>query len=215
MFKIKNVKAFIFDLDGTLIDSNSHVLKTFQYAVEPFDITLEEEDLEKIRSRTTETLFDGYISSKLDQKIAIDRLVDFNKNQGHLIKSIVGSIELVGILKKWGYPISIWTGRDTPSATSILQNLELLPFFDHVVGNCLVKNNKPSPDGLFYLAEKYQMNPESFVVIGDHDHDLQGAQSAGSQGVLVDQKRSLGDIHEFIVEYITIGGRLNTAQSSI
>ena len=65
---------------------------------------------------------------------------------------------------------------------ALRRNLELLQiatYFDDLVGSDQVKNYKPAPDGIDVLLERYELDPEQTVMIGDAIYDIQMGHAAG------------------------------------
>lgn len=178
-FMMHPIRAFIFDLDGTLVDSYALVFGAFQYAVEPYGIQFSPEDLEELRSKTQDTLFLKWLSPK-DNEEALKRLTHFSVTSVDRVKIVPGLKEVLSALHEKGYLLAVWTGRDRHSAQEILKHTGLAPYFRFVQGGCDVDKNKPHPEGLLRLIAKFKISPAEVVVVGDHAHDIQGALEAGA-----------------------------------
>ena len=176
-------KAIVFDLDGTLVNSNGQVLKAFGHALEPFGVKVSGELLEKVRSRSQHDLFEGLIHDK-DTPEALRRLSEFAMSAANQVELFVGLRETVEHLRAQGVPMAVWTGRDALTAQEILQNLNLSSYFKKIVAGCHVKKNKPHPEGLMSLVGHFGLLADEVLMIGDHAHDILGAKGAGCRSAL-------------------------------
>jgi pyrophosphatase PpaX len=176
-----NIKAFVFDLDGTLVDSMGIALKLFQDIISLYsDKTFDWEDLEVIRHRSNNNLFEGYVPKGKEHE-AVEKMIAHNKQNSHKIEKVEGIEPILKTIKLSNTPISVWTGRDQTSAVSILKSNGLYDYFDQIVGNCNVNQNKPHPEGLLAASKNFNLPMHSIAHIGDHYHDVQGARDAGAK----------------------------------
>lgn len=173
-----NYNTIIFDLDGTLIDSAHLIMDSFNYALEPFRITLSPQKIEGMRSMTSNELFQD-ILNKAQAQEALARLWDYAKQSASKTILIPGIKSLLEKITLKNLKLALWTGRDRASALSILQYHQIEHYFEKIVGGCEVINNKPHPDGLLMLAQYLNVPLTSMIHVGDHDHDLQGAHAVG------------------------------------
>ncbi|MBQ4326553.1 MAG: HAD hydrolase-like protein, partial [Mailhella sp.] len=89
--------------------------------------------------------------------------------------------DLHGVLdlcKAAGIPMGIDTNRMN-GMDIILDNCRLHGYFDPIVLVDSVPHPKPAPDGAFFIAEKWGLEPASLLFIGDSASDRGAAQSAG------------------------------------
>lgn len=177
---MKNFKAFIFDLDGTLVDTTDYILRGFNYALEDHQIKITWDDIERIRDRKPQQLFDDYISCPKDKEVVWNKFVEYSDIFGHQVKEYSHVESLIKKIVEAGYKIAIWTGRDQYSSREILIHTGLSKYFEFIIGSTDVKINKPHPEGLKILANKLNINTEEMVVIGDHEHDIEGATKVGA-----------------------------------
>ena len=83
------------------------------------------------------------------------------------------------------------THRTVKSTKELLEREGLLELVEEIVGT---ENNfprKPDPAALNYLVEKYQMNPEKTVMIGDRTMDVNAGKNAGIQTIFYDVENLL------------------------
>ena len=106
-------------------------------------------------------------------------------------QAAAGALALVAHLHDSGSQLGILTRNTRENALHTLELIGLSRFFnpDYVLGRDDV-SPKPDPDGIHYLAQLWETDPESTVMVGDYLYDLQAGRSAGSLTVHVDQTQS-------------------------
>lgn len=186
MLTLKNASSFeavVFDLDGTLIDSETLAYASFGYALEPFGIKVTYELMESLRGRSPDTLFSAVLSDSKARQIANERLNWHAIEYAHETPLFEGVEAMLGDLHSKEIPLALWTARDRASAEHTMKLLKIDGFFKTAVSACLVKNNKPHPEGLFLIAKTLQVNAEKMIHVGDHHHDVIGAKAAMATSV--------------------------------
>jgi len=178
-----NPRIVVFDLDDTLVDSSVHVLSGFQFALEPYGFKVTAEDIERMRSCTSEQLFRDVLP-EVDAKCALQRLWAHSQECASRISLIPGVRDLLCQLRRDSrFHLAIWTGRDRLSTLEILKAHGLIQLFDVIASGSCVRQNKPAPDGLHLISHEFGVSPSFMVHIGDHEHDILGAKSVGAFAV--------------------------------
>lgn len=179
---IKQIKAVLFDLDGTLIDTAEDFLVSM-------NATRTENNLSQLTLDTVqdavsngaqgmlEIVFPDYSKAAIDlQKIAF--LEKCAKNTGTFAKPFSGITQLIKHLDDQLIPWGIVTNRNETLTRPLLEKLQLKPSLDCVICPEQVTQPKPSPEGLLLAAEKFNVNPEACIYVGDHLRDIQAANQA-------------------------------------
>ncbi len=182
---MREILAFVFDLDGTIIDSTEILLKGLDYTLQPWKIEANEALIEDIRGQTTNDIFSKFNFSADEQMMAYQRLSTFFQQNYHQVPLCPRIEDLLTYLKMEQKRLALWTARDTASAELILKSKGLDHFFEFIVGNTGLKRNKPDPEGLKTIIEGMHLPAHQVVMIGDHDHDIIGGQSLGCKTIRV------------------------------
>lgn len=177
-----SMRHWVFDFDGTLVDSDGNFWKAMGHALAPFSVNVAENFMEQIRHKHPDRIFED-ILSEVEAKEAISRLRLFGKELSETIKPFQGIQDALEVLKSKGVSLSIWTGRDRESTDRILKRTNLLPYFERVVSGTCVGTNKPGHDGLIELLNHYKAQGDEMVMIGDHHHDIEPANELGLTSV--------------------------------
>lgn len=97
-----------------------------------------------------------------------------------------GAVELVRALHEAGYRLGILTRNAHELALLTLEAIGLGDCFltEDILGRDEAEP-KPSPDGLLHLAERWQVQPDAMLMVGDYRFDLECGRAAGSHTALV------------------------------
>ncbi len=183
------IKAIIFDLDGTLIDSVTDLADSVNYTLAKLGQPLHTK--EEIRS------FVGDGVQKLikralgptDMEKSDEALAIFMDYYGlHLTDNTVlypGVAETLPRLAE-RYRLGVITNKSIKFTITILQNLGINSYFKEVLGGDSLPTKKPDPAGIFSLADKWGLDPgEEVIMVGDHATDIEVGQRAGCKTVFV------------------------------
>ena len=178
------MKHFVFDFDGTLVDTDGLFNACLRHALEPFSVDAGSgsDFMEKIRHKHPYRIFEDLLEPHQAEE-ALKRLQDVGKKLSLDIKSFQGIEESLDKIKSRGVGLCIWTGRDGGSTERILSNLKLNHYFDKIVSGTCVETNKPGQDGLHMVADFLKAKPEELIMVGDHHHDIEPANQFGSFSV--------------------------------
>lgn len=168
MERLKKVKGWVFDLDGTLLDSRLD----FDYLRQLMQIPTGSPILEYL-----ETLND------VSERERLMKIVDEYEWSGHLQATLIDKVDtFLSELHARGLPMALLTRNSQRVATAGLDKFGL-HFFDQVISRDHELRPKPHPDGLLAISGQWRLAPEQIVYVGDYDFDMQAARNAGSIGL--------------------------------
>ncbi len=187
-------KVFIWDMDGTLIDSYTVIVSTIKETFAAFGVEL---DPDEIRRHVMKYSVGSYIDivEKRSGKV-FSRMQDVylrieeekNKEIG-LIRNVHGILDH---LSEHGHRNFVFTHRG-PSTNEILQRCGVGGYFTETVTKLNGFPRKPEPDALIYLIEKYGLEKEDTFYVGDRSIDMECAANAGIGGILYRPEGSFTD----------------------
>ncbi|WP_026375223.1 HAD family hydrolase [Aestuariibacter salexigens] len=161
------IDAFIFDLDGTLVDSNLDFAAMKQYLGCPRDVDL--------------LNFIDNIADNNERQAAYDYVVQQELIDAEQSRWIPGAADFIGVLNAQNYPVAIVTRNCEQAARiKVMQN-------DVPVKTIITREHapaKPDPAGLLMMAEAWQLRPDNILYVGDYLYDLQAASNAGMRSAL-------------------------------
>lgn len=179
------MKAIVFDLDGTLVDSAPDIHAT---AVKMLaDEGKPALDLDTIRG------FIGNGIPKMVERVSKASDLDLSaENQARLMASFVkhysdapaehsvvypGVFDLLDMLEYRGYALGVCTNKQEDLSNAVLEQLGLAKYFSAVIGGDSLLVHKPNPDPLFYTFSALKARHKFYV--GDSEVDAQTAKAAG------------------------------------
>ena len=176
--------AFIWDLDGTLLDSYEAILSGIEETYAQFSIPY---DKEKVREFILK-----FSVQDLLEKVAEERKLDvavLNQVRAQSLAEKNAQVVLMPGARKvldWTDQVGIrnfvYTHKGD-NAFTILRDLGLESYFTEILTSQSGFARKPSPEAAIYLLDKYQLNPDNTYYIGDRTLDVEFAQNSGIQSI--------------------------------
>ncbi|MBS3808477.1 MAG: beta-phosphoglucomutase family hydrolase [Bacteroidales bacterium] len=177
----EDIKALIFDVDGTLADSMPVHLESWKEVGEKHGFYYTREDLERYAGMSGQEIV-GVISDKFALQLDPDRIVEekeaaFLKNLDQ-VKPIHPVVRLLEDYRG-RLPVAAGTGGFRRVATQILDSIGVLDKIDTLVAADDVKKHKPHPDTFLKCAEVLGIAPQHCMVFEDAELGFQAARNAG------------------------------------
>lgn len=181
--KFTGVRALVFDLDGTLIDSKLDLALSI-------DATLKHMGCATL---SHETIY-GYVGSgaaTLVRRALGDSITDAQADEGlayflsyyraHMLDNTVpypGVIETLERLET--HSMAVLTNKPVKFSKALLEGLGLARYFRYVYGGNSFQTKKPDPEGMNVLLRDLAVAPQEAMIVGDSDVDVQTARNAGT-----------------------------------
>lgn len=182
----KKELVIIFDLDGTLLDTNELILQSFRHVFKQY---MPEKELTKqeLISFLGPSLHDTF--SRYFDKSLINELIEYYREYNHAhhinyVSVYPTVIETLEYLKKENYYLAIVTTKHTEVAQLGLDLFSLDEYFDCLIGGNSVERIKPDPEGIHKVVTL--LNKKHAVMIGDSASDIQAGKNAGVFTIGVD-----------------------------
>lgn len=194
------MKAVLFDLDGTLIDSFEGIAKSAQYALRRFGIN--EENLENLRPFVGPPLVESFQKwYGLSEEQAIEATDIYRERYrpiGILECSLYPGVEeCIRTLKAEGYQIGMASSKPEEFCRRILEHFGLLDLFDDVVGATFDRRIDTKEEVLNEVLRRWSDIPkDQMCLIGDTMFDLVGAKKIGIDCIAVSY--GFGDAKEML-----------------
>jgi phosphoglycolate phosphatase len=182
----RNVRAFLFDLDGTLIDSKRDLVNSVNAMLR--EIHRPEQPTELVASYVghgAPQLIASVLGPAADehertQALAIF-LVHYQQQKLKHTRPYVGVVE--GLRTLAGYPMVVLSNKPSQMSIEIVQGLDLATYFRGVYGGDSFNKKKPDPGGALAILKQLGVSPAESAMVGDSDVDIQTARNAGMLAV--------------------------------
>ncbi len=178
----KIMKYWIFDFDGTLVDTDGLFYQCLEYTLKPFEVEVQPDFMEQIRHKHPHRIFEDLLPPS-QSKIAMERLKRAGAELSEGIEAFPGIKEVLTTIENNKGRLAIWTGRDGESTRRILTRLGLVERFETIITGTCVETNKPGHDGLLTIKDFFRAKPHEMVMVGDHHHDISPANDLGLHSV--------------------------------
>ena len=196
------IDTVIFDMDGTLIDTEKYYRICWPQALAAFGYHMTDEQALSMRSlgrpfapvRLKEMFGDeiDYHQVRNKRKELMEACL---AREGIQLKP--GAIELLTWLKEQGIRTAIATATDMERTNRYLEQMGLLQYFDTIISATMVKEGKPSPDIYLYACEQLGRKPQDCIAVEDSPNGAISAYRAGCKVVMVpDQTQPEEELRE-------------------
>lgn len=187
-------RAFIFDMDGVIIDSEHIHAITKVQVLRFFGVDVEEKSLhlEDYVGRSAKSFFGDAIVRfpelgddwRVLARKKHELYVDFLRNSPDL-KPIDGIVELLAELKKRGYRIGLGSSSVMENIRLVLTRFGIMDYFDAIAAGSEVENAKPAPDVYLLAAQRLGIAPACCTVVEDATAGVMAAKAAGMRCIAI------------------------------
>ncbi len=198
----KMIPTFIWDLDGTLLDSYEAILAGIQETYEQFDFPFDREEVRKfiLRYSVKDLLVRDADKYGLDSDELNRVRATSLKEKNTQIPLMTGAAEILNWTAEQGIQNFVYTHK-SDNAFQVLEELGIAHHFTEILTSDSGFARKPSPEALLFLIEKYGLDKESTYYIGDRLLDVETAVNAGIQSINLqidgmEKNRKIADLRE-------------------
>jgi len=184
--------AFLFDLDGTLLDSSALHERAFREVLSDYaPPLLEGFDYESLKGKSTG---ESFRSLGIAEAGAIDAMVSEKQRRYRAavrageLRLMPGSWEILALLQSRRKRLFVVTGGSRRSVDAALDATGVRAFFEGIVTADDVARGKPAPDSFLLCLEWYGIPAGQAVGIEDSINGLEACRAAGLDAVLVNNR---------------------------
>ena len=179
------MEAYIWDLDGTLLDSYDVIVEAAARTAEDAGVRDDKGDVLKAVKQGSVSAYLKDVSARTGE--TTENLFQHYRTYTHGMDDRIGLVDGAGEalerLQRAGAVHFVYTHRGS-SSEPILRRLGILKFFREVVTSEYGFSAKPSGEGVRYLLEKYGLDPAQTWYAGDRTLDVFCAKDAGVRALL-------------------------------
>ena len=172
--------TFIWDLDGTLLDSYDAILAGLEETYERFQLTFDREKVKNyiLRYSVKDLLREVTAEVGLDfDEVSAFRATSL-REKNVSVQLMAGAREVLDWTVAQGIRNFIYTHKGN-NAFALLKELQVDQYFTEVITSESGFQRKSNPEALEYLLEKYQLDKSKTYYIGDRQLDVDTAKRAG------------------------------------
>jgi phosphoglycolate phosphatase len=179
----------LFDLDGTLTDPYLGITNSVKYALNKFNIAEQNNSQLKlfIGPPLEQSFMEYYRFNKNEAKKAIEFYREYYSVKGIYENKLYHGIDIVlKTLNNKNINCIVATSKLEEYAVKVLRYFKIDLYFKHVTGSNLEGTLVEKEEIIKYIIEKYQLEKEKTIMVGDRKYDIIGAKNNGidSIGVL-------------------------------
>ena len=185
-------QAYLFDLDGTLIDTAPDINVALNYALRQFGLTEVTEDHTRhwIGHGGRVLIAEALKHQKVDEQQAEEMLPIFldhySEHHADLSLPYPTVVETLEVLKNNGAKLAVVTNKVARLSEQILDTLDMSRYFDVIVCGDTASAPKPDPAPVHYALDAMNMRNTGTLFVGDSNTDVLAARAAETEIVCVD-----------------------------
>jgi pyrophosphatase PpaX len=174
------INTLLFDLDGTLINTNELIISSFMHTLEHYyPNQYKREDVLKFIGPSLHDTFVEMDKNRVQEMIETYRAHN-HENHDLLVKEYEGVFDTIKLLHEKGYKLGIVTTKVRSTVTMGLKLTGLDQFFDVIVTLDDVKNAKPDPEPIQLALSQLDSLANESIMVGDNYHDILAGKNAGT-----------------------------------
>lgn len=171
------IKAVVFDMDGTILDSRELIFSAFEDVLQKRGISITRREIGAITGKPVQAMYKLLAPDYSSAELELEHLAHHEDNL-HSLRAYDGVGRLLEILKKRKIKTGIFTGFDQLTYDR-LERVGLGGAFDSIVENTRYTAHKPDPEGLYLcMSELGITDSKGVVYVGDGVADMQVGKNA-------------------------------------
>lgn len=184
------IKLVIFDVDGTLVDSESIYVKA---AIKNLEVNHYNIPMSAIMGIIGQNRVAGQklIESTQDDFFDYDKYIkNYEKIRSEILeeeplKLKKGALNILNYCKEHGIRMAIATSTYREKQVKVLTNLGIIDYFDYMVFGDEIKNSKPAPDIYLKVYEHYNLDKDEMIIYEDSNNGILSGYNAGIKVVYI------------------------------
>lgn len=182
-----NIRAFIFDMDGTLVDNMRYHTEAWRTLIEENGFEFNERlFLVETAGQTNREIIPGVFGAMSNERLselALRKEELYRELYLPHRKPVEGLLGFLDAAKELGIRMAVSTAATPPNMSFILDGLDLRKYFDAVTTAADVKRGKPDPEIFLLSAARIGVESRNSIVFEDAFFGFEAAKRAGMKAV--------------------------------
>jgi pyrophosphatase PpaX len=174
------IKTVLFDLDGTIVDTNELILSTYLHVLagQPGEPWTRERLIPHMGAPLIEQMM--MFTGQSDVEAFIRTYREYNlRMHDELVREFPHVKEVMEALRRNGIRMGVVTSKIRRTTEMGLNLCKLREYIDVIVSVDEVLKPKPDPEGILKAMRELGAEPETTVMVGDSSYDIEAAKNAG------------------------------------
>ncbi len=179
---MKHFSCFIFDLDGTLTQTNELIFATFNHVTEKYvGKVFTPNEITGMFGPPEEIAIERIVGKELVGDALDDFFTFYETHHSNMANAYQGIKDVLEYLRREGILLAIFTGKGRRTTLMTLDAIGIKQYFDLIVTGTDVEHHKPSSEGIRKVLSAFGLEPSEVLMVGDAVNDIKAAHEAGVQ----------------------------------
>ncbi|WHX26777.1 pyrophosphatase PpaX [Virgibacillus halodenitrificans] len=175
-----NIDTILFDLDGTLIDTNELITASFEHTFKKHNLSFTKEEIMGFNGPPLLDTFHNIDPERADVLVKTYREHNLAEHDRY-VKAFPYAVETIQKLKNSGKKVGIVSTKMAKSVHMGLTLTGLQPLFNTIITYDDVHHAKPHPEPVIKAMKELDADGASTLMVGDNYHDIVAGKNAGVQ----------------------------------
>lgn len=204
-------KAFLFDLNGTMINDMHYHVKAWHGILNQLGATISLEEMKQQcygkNHELLERIFPGRFSQDEKNELSWKKEEQYRKDFFPELRLLPGLHEFIQKAHAAGIKLVIGSAAIMPNIDFVLDGTDIRRYFEVIVSADNVANSKPHPETFLSCAQQLNISPQQCLVFEDAPAGVRSAANAGMEAVVitghhaVEEFEGMDNIIQFITDY--------------
>ncbi|MFD1848998.1 pyrophosphatase PpaX [Oceanobacillus bengalensis] len=173
-----SIHTILFDLDGTLIDTNELIIESFKHTFNHYNLDYTREEIIEFNGPPLYETFKNIDPDRIDEMIDVYRGHNLQVHDQY-VEAFPKVVETLEELKKREIKLGIVTAKMMDSVGKGIRIAGLEGMFDTIVSLDDVTHPKPHPEPVLKAMKALDAKAGTTLMVGDNSHDIESGQNAG------------------------------------